>query len=137
MTSSCHNTWLVIALDALVHRELEWLKNLSHEPLLIYEGLMGLLLLSTRSRKCFSLESEAWNVIFQVLIISLHSDFLLKSHNHLHGRSRIRLNNLVSLSTALWRHQLLQLRHSQNSIVFSWFWEKKIWNSLRTKFKWD
>ena len=137
MTSGCHNTWLVITLDALVYRELEWLKNLSHEPLLIYKGLMGLLLLSTRSRKCFSLESEAWNVIFQVLIISLHSDFLLKSYNHLHGRSRTGLNDLVSLSTASCRHQLLWLRHFQNSIVFSWFWEKKIRNSLRTKFKWD
>jgi len=76
-------------------------KNLSYEPSLVYEGLIGLSLLSTRSRKCFSLESEAWNIILQVLITSLHLDFLLKSYNFLHKRSGTGLNDLVFLSTAL------------------------------------
>ena len=76
-------------------------KNLSYEPSLVYKGSIELSLLSTRSRKCFFLESKAWNVILQVLITSSHLDFLLKSYNCLHRRSGTGLNNLVFLSTAL------------------------------------
>ena len=35
--------WFVIALVALAYSEFEWLKNLSHEPPLTYEGSMILL----------------------------------------------------------------------------------------------
>jgi len=83
--------WLVITLDALAHRELEWPKNLSHKLPLEYDGSMGLSSTSTRLRKCFPLVSKAWKVIFQILIKLLHSDFLLKSHNCLQERSRIGL----------------------------------------------
>ena len=129
--------WLVIALNTLAYRELKWPKNFSYEPPLVYEDSIGLSSLSTRLRKCFPLKSKAWNIIFQVLIISLYSDFLLKSHYCLHGRSRIRLNNLVFLLTALWRYHLLWLRNSQNSIVFFWLHVKKLQSSLRTKLEWD
>jgi len=84
--------------------------------------------LLTRSRKLFPLRSDAWNVIFYLLIMSLHSDFLLKFQEFLFGIRRARLNDFVSISTTLWSFQLLLLRHSQNSIMFSW-WQLK--NSLR------
>jgi len=129
--------WLVIALDALVHRELEWPKNLSHELPLEYNSSMGLSSTSTRSRKSFPLVSKAWKVIFQILIKLLHSDFLLKSYDHLQERSRMELNDLISLSMMLWRCHLLWLGHSQNLIVFSWLFEKKSWSFLRTKLEWD
>ena len=110
--------WLVIALDALAHKELEWPKNLSHKPPLEYNSSMGLLSTSMRLRKCFPLVSKAWKVIFQILIKLLYSGFLLKYHDRLQGRSGMGLNNLVTLSMVLWRCYLLQLGHSQNSIVF-------------------
>ena len=111
--------WLAIALDALAHRELEWGKNLSHELPLEYDSSMSLSSTSTRSRKSFPLISKAWKVIFQILIKLLYSDFLLKFHDYLQGRSRMELSDLVSLLIVLWKCHLLWLRYSQNSIVFS------------------
>jgi len=61
---------------------------------------------SSRSRNCFPLRSEAWNVIFQMFRISSLSLFLLKSHEVLLGKSGVGLKALVSLSTALWKDQL-------------------------------
>ena len=87
--------------------------------------------------KCFPLVSKAWKVIFQILIKLLHSDFLLKSNDYLQEKSRMELSDLVSLSIVLWRCYLLQLKYSQNSIVFSWLLEKKSQSSLRTKLEWD
>ena len=54
--------WLVIALVALTYRKLEWPKNLSHELPLIYNGSIGLLSASTRSRKCFSNLARVLNI---------------------------------------------------------------------------
>ena len=45
----------------------------------------------------------------------------------------MRLNNLVSMSTFLWRFFLLLLKHSQILIVFSWWWVKNSLRSLRMK----
>ena len=50
--------WLVIALVALVHNELEWPKYLSYDLPLIYDSSV-VLSLSSRSRKCFSFRSNA------------------------------------------------------------------------------
>jgi len=77
---------------------------------------MMLLLLLSRSRNCFPLRSEAWNVIFQTFRILLLLLFLLKFYKVLLGKSRVGLKALVSLSTALWRDQLRQLGHFQNSM---------------------
>ena len=60
-----------------------------------------LLLLLTRSRNLFSLMSDTWNIIFHLLIMSLHSNFLLKSQKFLFGIREVRLNNFVSVSTTL------------------------------------
>ena len=131
--------WLVITLDALAHNELEWLKYLSHEPPLIYDSSIVLLLLSLRSRKCLPFISDAWNVIFHLFTRLSHLFFLLKSQDDLLGKSRVGLNDFVSTSTALWRDHLHWLGHSQNSIESFWWWEKNIWSSLRiaTKCFWN
>ena len=50
--------WLVIALVALAHNKLEWPKCLSYDPSLMYNSSIMLLLLS-RSRKCFPFRSNA------------------------------------------------------------------------------
>ena len=117
--------WLVIALEALAHRELKWPKNLSHELPLMYDSSMMLSSLSIRLRKCLPLRSDAWKIILHLLAMSSHSFFLLKSQDNLQGNSGMGLKDFVSLSTALWRGQLLRLGHSQNSITFSWWREKK------------
>ena len=110
--------WLVIAFVALAHNELKWPKYLSYNLPLMYNSLIVLSLLS-RSRKCFPFRSNTWKVIFHLLNRLSYLDFLLKSHENLHGKKGMRLNDLVSLSTTLWRDQLYQLGHSQNSIKFS------------------
>ena len=61
--------WFVIALVALVHSEFKWPKNWSHVLPLQYEGSKILLSLLTKSKKLFPFRSDAWKVIFQVLII--------------------------------------------------------------------
>ena len=77
-----------------------------------------MLSLSTSSRKFLPLRSDAWKDIFQELIMLSLSNFLLKSQEYLFGNKEVRLKDLVSESTALWRCQLLLLGHSQNLIVF-------------------
>ena len=106
--------WLVIALEALVHRELEWPKNFSQDPPLIYNSSMILLSLSRRLKNYFLLKSDAWKVIFHLFAISSHSLFLLKSQDTLQGKRGIELKAFVSLLTALWRAQLQWLGHFQN-----------------------
>ena len=92
---------------------------------------MILLSLSNRSKKWFPLSSEAWNIIFQYLIMSSLSVFLLKSHEFLHGNSGVRLKDLVSLLTLLWRTHLRWLGHSQNSMELSSLLLKKSQRSKR------
>ena len=92
---------------------------------------MILLLLSKRYKKWFPLSSEAWNIIFQYLIISSLSFFLLKYHEFLHRNSGIRLKDLVSLSTLSWRTHLRQLGYSQNSMELLLLLLKKSWRSER------
>ena len=62
-----------------------------------------------------------------------HSDFLLNSQEFLTGKSRMRLNDLVSISTCWWGFHLLLLRHSQNLIMFSWWQLKKTLRLLRMR----
>ena len=92
-----------------------------------------MLSLLTSSRKYLPFKSDVWKIIFHLLIMSLHSLFLLKSQEFLFRRSGVRLNDLVSTSTLLWRFHLLLLEHSQNSIVFSWWQAKNFLRSLRMK----
>ena len=68
-------TWLVIFLKALVYRELEWPKNLSYEPPLIYNGSMMLSSLLIRLKKCFPLRSDIWKIILYLLAMLSHSFF--------------------------------------------------------------
>ena len=75
--------WLVIALKALAHKELEWLKYLSYKLPLMYDSSIKLLSLLKRSRKCFPFVSNAWKIIFYLLARLSHSFFLLKSQDNL------------------------------------------------------
>ena len=109
----------MIALVVQAHRELEEPKAWSHRPPLMCDSLMVLLLISTRSRKFFSLPSKAWKVIFQRLIMLLLSVFLQKSQDILLVSEGIRLNDFDSLLTNLWSLHLKQLGHFQNSMEFS------------------
>ena len=103
--------WLVIALNALVHNELEWPKYLSYKPSLIYDGFIVLLSLSTRLRKYLPFISDTWNIIFYLFTRLLYSFFLFKSQDDLLGKSRVGLNNFISISTALYRNHLYWLGH--------------------------
>jgi len=111
--------WFVIALEALVHKELEWPKNFNQAPFLMYNGSIILLLPLSKSRNWLPLRSDAWNVIFHLFDILSHLFFLLKFHNILHRKRGIGLKDFVSLLTALCRTQLLWLGHSQNSMKLS------------------
>ena len=71
-------TWLVIALEALVHKELEYPKFWNYRPPLIYNGSSRLLLLSMRSRNCLFFISNAWNVIFHFFDKVITFTFLAK-----------------------------------------------------------
>ena len=124
---------MVIALVALAYNILEWPIYYSHSLPLLYIGSKILLLLSTSSRKCLLFWSNTWKVIFQLLMMLSHSDFLLKSQEFLIGNSRVRMNNLVSILTCLWSFHSHLLGYSQNSIVFSWWQLKKILRSLRMR----
>jgi len=110
------SAWLVIALVALAQSKLEWPKFWSHGPPLIYDGSSGLLSPSMRSGNWLPFRSDAWNIIFHLLVRSLHSSFLLKSQESLLGYVGVSLKDLVSESTALWRCHLEWLGHSQNSM---------------------
>ena len=115
----------MIALVALAQSKLEGPKFWSHGPPLIYDGSSSLLSPSTRSRNWLPFRSDAWNVIFHLLVRSSHSSFLLKSQESLLEYMRVSLKDLVSESTALWRCHLEQLGHSQNSMWLSGWWKKK------------
>jgi len=119
--------WLTIALIALVHSKLEWLKCFSHNLPLEYIDLMILRLLSRRSRNFLSLLSKAWNIIFHMFVILSHSFFWLKSHEDLQENKGDRLNLLVSLSTISWSDYLSWLGQSQNSREL---WQFLLKNSL-------
>ena len=94
-------TWLVITLEALVHKELECSKFWSHGLPLMYDGSSRLLSLSTRLRNCLLFIFDAWNVIFHFLIRLSHSFFLLKSQESLLRSIGISLKDLVSISMTL------------------------------------
>ena len=89
--------WLTIALVALVQSKFKCLKSLSHGLPLTIDSSIGLKLLSTSSRKCFHLLSEAWKNIFQLFTVLLYLFFLLKSQDNLHEKIRVRSNCFVSL----------------------------------------
>ena len=95
-----------------------------------------LLSLLRRLRNCFLLRSDTWNIIFHLFAISSHSFFLLKSQDNLYESSSKELKDFVSLSTALWRTQLLWLGHSQNLIEFFWWCKRNIRSSLRIAAVW-
>ena len=111
--------WLVIAFVALTHNEFECLKYLIYRPFLVYEGSIERRSLSKKSRKCLPLKSDTWKVIYQFLIMLLHSCFLSKSYDVLYESSSVRLNFFVFLSTIMWRNHLLSLGQFQNSIEFN------------------
>ena len=128
-----------MALVALAHNELEWLKNFSQKSLLVYEGLIELSWLLTSSRNCWPFWSKAWNVIFQIQIMLLHSFILLKFYNDLQGSRGVWQNCFVSLLIDLKRSQLQQLGYSQNSIELSLFVMKNFLSSLEIaiKYTWE
>ena len=106
--------WLVIALVTLAYNKFEYLKCLIYKLSFVYESSMVLILSSSRSRNCFSLRLNAWKVICQFLIISLHSSFLLKSYNVFDGDMGIRLNFFVLLSANACKNHLVSLELFQN-----------------------
>ena len=91
-----------------------------------------MLLLSFSSKKCFPLYSDAWKVICHSQMISLHSSFLLKSHNDLHGKLRSILSHLVSLLTAKWEGHSALLGQSQKAMKLLEFMLKKTLRSWDT-----
>jgi len=113
--------WLNIALEALVQSKLECLKNLSHSSPLAYDGSMSFKSLSESSKKCWSLLSEAWKIIFQLLRIVSHSFLLFKSHEDLYKKLGTRLNFFVSLSTVLWSVVRYILRPQKVDLAFPYF----------------
>jgi len=129
--------WLTIALVALAYSEFEWPKYLSYKPPLEYKGSKGWKLSLRRSRKCFPLALDAWNIIFQFCKILLHLLFLSKSQDDLYGSKGIRLNFFISLLTIEWRGHLLLLEQSQNLIEFEWFLLKKDLSSFNITIDWS
>ena len=103
----------------------------------MYDSLIILKLLPSKSRKLFPLPSEAWKHIFHCLMISSLSVFLQKSHEVLQENMRVGLNDLEFLSTSLWNLHLRWLGHSQNLMELSWLLLKKSCNSLRMAAKCD
>ena len=122
--------WLVIALVAWAQSEFEWPSCNSHRLPLEYDGLIRCKLLPRRSRKFLPLESDVWKVIFHCKRIELHSDFLQKSQEDLHGHEGIDTKFLVSLLTIWWSAHWCLLEQSQNSIQFRVSLEK---NSLSSE----
>jgi len=57
------STWLTIALVALAHNKLEWPNCCNQGLPLIFNGSIGLRLLSSNSRKFLLLRSATWNDI--------------------------------------------------------------------------
>ena len=129
--------WLVMARVALAHRELEWLKDCSHSPPLMYDGSIILKSSSNKSRKLFPFPLEAWKHIVHCFKISLLLVFLQKSYKFLQGNTGVGLNDLESLSTSLWNLHLRWLGHSQNLMELSWLLLKKRCSLLRMAAEWD
>ena len=123
--------WLVIALIARAHSELEWPTICSHGPPLMYDGLTTLRSSSSSSRKFLPFPSEAWNVIFQSLISSSLLNFLQNYQEISFGKEGITTKDLESLSTSWWSFHLSLLGHSQNSIELESLAEKKFRRMLR------
>ena len=97
---------------------------------------MVLRLLSKRSRNCLPFPSDAWNVIFHWLMMSLLSNFLQKSQDILHGYEGVTVKDLESLSVSWWNLYLSLLGHSQNLIEFASLAMKNFHNSLRMATAW-
>ena len=108
--------WLIIALVALIYNELEWLKCCSQGLSLMIDGSIGLRLLSSNFRKNFPLRSATWKDIFHCKRTELHSCFLQKSQDDLHGKIGIELNLLESLSTKAYSGHFCLLGQFQNSM---------------------
>ena len=117
---SSMGVWLMIALEALAYKELEWPKNFSYSPFLEYKDSIGFKSSSRRFKKYFSLLLEAWNVIFQLLRILSHSFFLSNFHKDLQGKIRTRSKFFISLLTIVWRVCLSWLGQFQNLIKLLW-----------------
>jgi len=81
--------WLTMALVALVHNELEWLKCCNQGLPLIVNSSIGLRLLSSNSRNFLPLKSATWKDIFHCKRTESHSHFLQKSQDNLHGKIEI------------------------------------------------
>ena len=128
--------WLTITLVALVQSELECPKYLSYVPPLEINGSIGFESSSRSSRKCCSLSSKAWKCIFQLLRMLLHSFFLLKPQEDLHGKMGVRSSFFVSLSTILWRDHLQLLGQSQNSMELLLFCSKESLSSQKIANEW-
>ena len=95
-----------------------------------------LLLSLSKSRNCFPLRSEAWNVIFQMFRMSSFLLFLLKSHDVLQEKSGVGLKAFDSLLTALWRDQLRWLGHFQNSMKLFQYHRKNFQSSISMATEW-
>ena len=80
---------------------------------------------SCKSKKCLSLESKAWNVIFQILSISSHLLFLLNSYKDLHGNMGTKSKFFISLLTISCKNYLFRLKHFQSLMELWWSLLKK------------
>jgi len=109
-----------MALEALMYNKLEWLKYFSYKPPLEYISSIMFEWSSRSSKKFLSLVSEAWNIIFQILRISLHLVFQLNSHKDLYRRIGMKLNLFISLLTMSCKNYLFWLGHFQNSMELWW-----------------
>jgi len=115
-----HPTYMQIALiwgflaQLYLWKSVHWLwryklnevYDISYNLSLEYIGSMILKLLSRSSKKFLPFLSEACNVIFQVLLISLHLLFQLKSYKDLYRKIGRSLNFFVSLLTISYRNYL-------------------------------
>ena len=115
---------------------LEWLKCWSHGPPLILDGSIGFRSLSSKLRKYLPLKSAAWKSIFYWERIKLHSVFLQKFQDDLHGNDRIEVIFLVSLSTEWCNGHCNLLGQSQNSIWLQASLEKNSLSSWDITVKW-
>ena len=86
-----------MALVTLAYNKFKYPKYLIYKPSLKYEDLIRLKLSSRRSKNCLPLTSKAWNIIFQILRISLHS----KSQEYLHGNKGVRLNFCLLINNGI------------------------------------
>ena len=106
--------WLMMALVALVQRELEWPKYWSQGPSLITDSSRGFELSLKSSRKFLPFRFDTWKDIFHCEIIESQSYFLQKSQDYLYGKIGDKLKLLVSLFTKECSSQFWLLGQSQN-----------------------